>query len=735
MSITGKLFILLSLLLFLYSPDIFAQISVGTPPRHYKNVQTDYYNSVMLSLLHGGYDKLALADKQTAREYAKNLSDYGCDTVIYSGYHFRLNFRDQWEQISKNVKIVTEAFHEQGIKVIEHHDVPIFYYPAFDLRLKHLEWMQTDIRTGAPGNRACPANRDFLDFYAEELQRFQKVTGVDGYMLDEISYINVNNCGCQWCQKLYEQASGEQMSLWKNDDISFDTPDYRQLIRFRSTVADEAKLYLMNKIKEVDPSVVCVTYSSDCTCPRLVPRSGFLGNSAAYYSSVVGWEVMNSDAFACWRPWLRGGKMRLGFGNYYNIPVWSLNREQVSKEQRYFAWCLSQTIKHSIWHSPRLTEDPQEKDYHIKFTAWPKVMPHQYARCLTDTGFLMSNQTRYVSPRRDFFWYNAMGWAEILLETDRQFDTLLDGDMELEGRLDKYKRLILVGQAALTQKQCKNLTEWVKKGNTAIITEQTSLYDQFGEKQTQFSLWDSAGIKFEKIVNSAYKVKGKIDDQKFDFTSHGNFYLVNFSQKSKVLIGARVSGHGYYPLVLESPCGKGKFIYVAADLGSENYEEELRNGSTYRTIENPHKKKLIKTLVDYAHTDNPPIELDLPCGVQAVAYQIHGGEQKGNIYIHIINTSGKDIKYGDQRHFGRVPPMSFPPVDDMNIYTTNVKGPAMIDSPMMDKPVTLEPENIGARTRITIPGELLKEYIQVVIPAEIIKGQFINDVPLAGGIE
>ncbi|MEN8229838.1 MAG: beta-galactosidase trimerization domain-containing protein [Bacteroidota bacterium] len=714
---------------FVFSVSLSAvdTISIRTVERQYKEVDTSFYNTNCIALFDNLYDRLAMADPDVADTYISRLSDMGFDVVIMSGRHFRLNYVEEWPQIAQNAKILADVCHKHGMKIIEHQDFTIPLYKNNQFLLDHLDWMQQDVRTGEIWRWACPNNEEFLQFYGDYLKDFQRISGVDGYMLDELDMAGATACGCKYCRQRYEEQFGKPMSYEMSDQGG---EGNMTIARYKSYIKPVAKSKILNEIRQVNPKSVILTYCSDFSDSRIAARGHNLSNEAAYYSPFVGWEVMAVDCFAGWRPWVRFGKMRAVIGNYYGIPTWSLNREQRSKEGVYFAWALSQSVKNSIWHTDFVTRDTAESEYYKQFLKWENVMPFQHARCLTDVGFMLSNYTRFVDPGREFFWLDAMGWADMLLEDDLQFDVLLDGDTDLPDRLGKYNVMLLIGQAAMSEDQKENLSNWVAGGGSVILTTHTSLYDEYGAERNQFLLSDIAGVTFEKQVGSTYRVEGGFTGEEFDYQGSGKLFSVIPDMKSKVLLYASVEGQKY-PLIVETRYGKGRFIYVAAELGYGNAEMELRNGSEYKAVENPGDRNLINSLLSYARRDKPPVWFDLPEGVQAVAYQLHGGPHIGDIYVHLLNTTGKDIQPGDKR-YNRPEEMHFPGVKaDLKIYTHHVTGKARAMSPMMEGEVKIEPTVQKGKAVITIPGKLLKEYLQVVIPAEMIDNQIINEVPIA----
>jgi hypothetical protein len=68
---------------------------------------------------------------------------------------------------------------------------------------------------------------------------------------------------------------------------------------------------------------------------------------------------------------------------------------------------------------------------------------------------------------------------------------LLDAD-----HIGRYKLLILPNIAALSDAQCNQLREYVRLGGSLLATHETSLYDEWGKRRTDFGLSDLFGASF-----------------------------------------------------------------------------------------------------------------------------------------------------------------------------------------------------------------------------------------------
>ncbi|MBN1345849.1 MAG: beta-galactosidase trimerization domain-containing protein [Phycisphaerae bacterium] len=712
-------------------------VSVSTEPRRYAELDESFYNSSFMSWAGDNLsDRLNLADAKASDARAARLSAVGVTGVLYNGRHFRLSYPEEYDLIEKYGRTVADACHRHGIKVVEHHEFTVFSYASYPRMLRHLDWLQTDIRTGEPWRWACIHNPGFLDAYGDYLASLAKRAGADGYMLDEVGFAGSSTCGCVHCRASYTAALGKPFPAWAEGEGSFGDSEYRNVVRWRSKLTPRAQQVVMDRIRQVNPRAMNMKYCSDYADPGTAARAWDLTAHAALYSPFVGWELMVAEALNGWRPILRGLKLRLSYGNYYGIPVWSLNREMTSREAVYLGWALCQAGKHSIWYGARALETEEDLDYFARYNAWPHVMPHRHARCLTDTGVLISHQTRFTDPGHRLFWNEFRGWTDMLIMGNRQFDALLDGDLEVAGRLGKYSVLLLVSQASLTDKQITHLTEWVRRGGAAIVTGVTASRDGFGNLRKQNGLAEAMGIApvAAECRGGTVRVKGDLDGLAINFKAGHGHFPANVTAPGRVRVLATMTGAngGESPAIAETRLGEGRFIYVGVDLGSQNYEEKARNRWPLRGTWDAAQRALIWKLCDTAHARPVPAKIEAPEGVVGVVYQEHGGKQDGRIHLHLLNTTGMTVKPGYRFQYGRHEDITWPAIKGaITLHlTTELLGPAVARTPERDETAALEAKRDGQDTVITIPGSLLGGYLHVSAPARALAGQGPQPVPI-----
>src|ERR1700682_1468886 len=74
-------------------------------------------------------------------------------------------------------------------------------------------------------------------------------------------------------------------------------------------------------------------------------------------------------------------------------------------------------------------------------------------------------------------------------------DGLLDS-----AHIGRFRTLILPNIAALSDRQCAQLREYVQRGGSIVATHETSLYDEWGVRRADFGLADLFGARFDGKV-------------------------------------------------------------------------------------------------------------------------------------------------------------------------------------------------------------------------------------------
>jgi len=129
---------------------------------------------------------------------------------------------------------------------------------------------------------------------------------------------------------------------------------------------------------------------------------------------------------------------------------------------------------------------------------------------LARVAIMVSNQTTAFYERKQpageldaaqFGYYHA------LLESRIPFEIVDDHYLDA-GSLARFRVLILPNIAALSDAQCRQLTEYVRGGGRIVATHETSLYDEWGMPRADFGLSELFGCSYaghtDKNVRNSY---------------------------------------------------------------------------------------------------------------------------------------------------------------------------------------------------------------------------------------
>ena len=90
---------------------------------------------------------------------------------------------------------------------------------------------------------------------------------------------------------------------------------------------------------------------------------------------------------------------------------------------------------------------------------------------------------------------HVLGMYHGLLEARLPFELVHEAFLTAD-RLDRFKVLVLADAAALSEAQCSAIRDYVQRGGSLVATFASSLFDEFGQRRTDFGLADVFGVSF-----------------------------------------------------------------------------------------------------------------------------------------------------------------------------------------------------------------------------------------------
>jgi len=256
--------------------------------------------------------------------------------------------------------------------------------------------------------------------------------------------------------------------------------------------------------------------------------------------------------------------------------------------------------------------------------------------------------------------HHAYGMYHALLEDRMPFEMVNDLLLD-EEHLKPFKLLILPNIAALSDAQCKQLTDFVNEGGSILATFETSLYNEEGIKRQDFGLSTLFGVVYDGEVegpmqNSYLRLRSGENNQ-FHPVLEGledAFRIINSIHRVKVQpresfpspvtliptypdlpmedVYPRVPDTAIRELYLKE-VGKGRVAYYPGDLDR-----------TFWQIMNVDHGRILRNTIRWALGEEPVVKVE---GVGLVDTTVW--LQKDSMTIHLVNLTNPMMMKGPMR--------------------------------------------------------------------------------------
>ena len=416
-----------------------------------------------------GGDCAEYLDPQVAEARMKKLKESGYTGIVVSGRHWRIDWLDRHEPIVKQLKLVCDLAHKYGMFVISHLDLIQFSLEGNQFALQHPEWWQLDIQTGAPFSKFCVNNPGFKKFYADYLLDTVKRTGVDGFMLDELSFAQENkgygSCICRWCREKFVKDTGVEFSAEINDSRFCKVPNpwYSLFSQWRCNSINHFQRDIAKMVQKDFPEVFFVSYSTGFIEPELL-FTGWNFYSHFKYIDSIGVEPPQGSTIVMLPRMYTRCKLRSAVADALNKPLWVLGQTPEEPDNLLFMSGLFKAMRHSIW-SPRNIPAAQ--------TSWKHWPDPQYCRTVPAAALICSELTINASMDKcgDSYHQNREleGWAGALTARNLTYDVIMSEAMTAE-QLKKYPVVILPHNAVLTVEEQKILAGYLTSGGVILTS-------------------------------------------------------------------------------------------------------------------------------------------------------------------------------------------------------------------------------------------------------------------------
>jgi hypothetical protein len=290
---------------------------------------------------------------------------------------------------------------------------------------------------------------------------------------------------------------------------------------------------------------------------------------------------------------------------------------------------------------------------------------------LARIGMVYSQQTAtfYGGERaREKVEDHTLGLYQALIEARIPFEMVHDRLLDPEN-IDRFKLLILPNIAALSDEQCSQLRRYVDRGGSLLATFETSLYDEWGEKRSNFGLADLFGASFRGRLRGPMKNSYLNLEQE----ESGDYHplLRGLENAGRVISGvwrlevepASQSALEKPPLTLvpsypDLPMEKVYPRHLTTEIPGV-FLRQLRRGRVvyfpwdidrcYWEVMCVDHGRLLSNAVEWALNEPKRVEVTGPGVIDVTMWR-----QKSSVTVHLVNLTNPAMMKGPYKSFARI---------------------------------------------------------------------------------
>jgi hypothetical protein len=335
---------------------------------------------------------------------------------------------------------------------------------------------------------------------------------------------------------------------------------------------------------------------------------------------------------------------------------------------------------------------------------------------LANVGMVYSEQTQRFyggEKHQENPGHHEMGMYHALIEARIPFEMVHEQYLDAR-HIDPFKVLVLPNIAALSDLQCQKIRDYVNKGGSLLATFETSLFNELGEKRSDFGLGDVFGVSFngrvEGPMKNSYLRCGKENGQYHPVLDglQGTSRIINGIYRLDIQpVGEFPSPLTLIPSYPDLPMehvypripvtdireiylreiGRGRVIYFPWDIDR-----------TFWEILNVDHGKLIRNALQWALRKDQPVEVNGQGVLDITIWQ-----QKQSMTVHLVNLTNPMMMKGPFRELI--------PLTGQEVILQVPPGKEVIGAKLLVAGISPELKISGDKIRIAIPQILDHEVI------------------------
>ena len=424
-------------------------------------------------------------------------------SVAFYPTEIPLHYRSKW---LGNIDAFGDIMHgcrKLGMNVVARTDAHATHQDVYDA---HPDWIAVD----AKGNkRRHPSDPDFwitcalgpynFDFMTRVHEEIMTRYTPDGIFTNR--WAGSGMCYCEHCRQNFHAFSG--LSLPRTLDPQ-DSARRQYIVWHQQRLFELWRLW-NEKIQAINPNASYLANAGGGALSELDMKT--IGELAP---TLFADRQARSGLMAPWSNGKNGKEYRATLGQKAIAGIFS-----VGLEEKY-RWkdSVQSGDEIRLWVADGMAQDL--RPWFVKFNAkpidrrWLPVVQEIYQWHYANQDYLRNQRSlarvAMVYSQQTASYYGgedarakvedpALGFYQALVEARIPFEMVHDHLLDPE-HIDRFKTLILPNIAALSTQQCAQIRAFVEQGGSVVATYETSLYDEWGVRRTDFGLASLFGTSF-----------------------------------------------------------------------------------------------------------------------------------------------------------------------------------------------------------------------------------------------
>jgi hypothetical protein len=436
---------------------------------------------------------------------AATLSAGGC--VAYYPTRIPLHYKSKWMGNSDPFGDLLADCRKLGMVVVARTDPHAVHQDVYDA---HPDWIAVDSQGRKRRHWASPDlwvtcalgpyNFEFMTAVHKEIMSLYKVDGIFSNR-----WSGSGMCYCEHCRANFKTACG--MELPRTNDPQ--NPSRRNFILWHQERLFELWRLWDSEIRKINPNACFIANAGGGAMSSLDMKT--IGELAP---TLFADRQARRGLAVPWANGKNGKEYRATLGRKAIVGIFSVGVEEP------YRWkdSVQSEAEIRIWVADGVANGL--RPWFTKFCGtlhdkrWLKAVEEIYNRYYKMEKYLRNEEplarVALVYSQQTATFYggaraqpkvedHTLGMYHALIEARIPFEMAHDRLLDRE-HVDKFKLLILPNIAALSDKQCDQLRQYVKRGGSILATFETSLYDEWGVRRRDFGLSDLFGVSYNDKI-------------------------------------------------------------------------------------------------------------------------------------------------------------------------------------------------------------------------------------------